>query len=357
MAEWKKLPIGIEDFEKIRKENFYYIDKTGLIRELLENWGEVNLFTRPRRFGKSLNMSMMKKIRWGIAGPGVIANKFAKAIKNVDGAELVAVASRTEENGKAFADKYGIANVFCGYEKMAESNIIDAVYIATPHPFHKSCAELFMNAGKHILCEKPLCVNAFQAKKLKECAERNGVFLMEAMWSRFLPAIIEAQKIVKRGDIGEILGVEADFCYTMEPHEDPKVFQNELAGGSLLDVGVYGLHFASTFLGNSPEDVVALANVKDGVDIHTNVLLKSMENMGVMVDASGVEHKLGALTQEQADELVALIESTTKLADYSDSVIEIVIEQAAAYFDGQKSAQDVAKLVQSKVNIYVNEQR
>ncbi len=217
---------------------------------------------------------MMKKIRWGIAGPGVIANKFAKAIKNVDGAELVAVASRTEENGKAFADKYGIANVFCGYEKMAESNIIDAVYIATPHPFHKSCAELFMNAGKHVLCEKPLCVNAFQAEKLKECAERNGVFLMEAMWSRFLPAIIEAQKIVKRGDIGEILGVEADFCYTMEPHEDPKVFQNELAGGSLLDVGVYGLHFASTFLGNSPEDVVALANVKDGVDIHTNVLLK-----------------------------------------------------------------------------------
>lgn len=216
----------------------------------------------------------MKKIRWGIVGPGIIANKFAVAIKNVECAELVAVASRTEKNGKDFADRYGIANVFCGYEKMAESDIVDAVYIATPHPFHKSCAELFLNAGKHVLCEKPLCVNAYQAKKLKECAEKNGVFLMEAMWTRFLPAIKEAHEIIKRGDIGEILGIDADFCYSTTPEEEAKLFQREMAGGSLLDVGVYGLHFTSIFLGNTPEVVVALANTDGGVDIHTSVTLR-----------------------------------------------------------------------------------
>lgn len=216
----------------------------------------------------------MKKVRWGIVGPGSIANKFAIAIKNVECAELVAVASRTKENGRLFAEKYGIANVFCGYEEMAESDIVDAVYIATPHPFHKSCSELFLNAGKHVLCEKPLCVNAYQAKKLKECAEKNGVFLMEAMWTKFLPAINEACEIVKRGDIGEILGIEADFCYSMTPQEDAKLFQSGMAGGSLLDVGIYGLHFTSIFLGNTPETIVALANTDGEVDLHTSVLLK-----------------------------------------------------------------------------------
>ncbi|MBR2021744.1 MAG: Gfo/Idh/MocA family oxidoreductase [Clostridia bacterium] len=219
----------------------------------------------------------MKKIRWGIVGPGTIANKFAVAIKNVDCAELVAVASRTEKGGMAFAEKYDIPKVFCGYENMAASDLVDAVYIATPHPFHISCAELFLNSGKHVLCEKPLCVNAHQAQLLKECSRKNGVFLMEAMWTRFLPAIIEAKNIVQRGDIGKILSLEADFCYAIEPCEDPKVFKNEMAGGSLLDVGVYGLHFASVFLGCDVEEIKALADTKDGVDIHTNVLLKYKE--------------------------------------------------------------------------------
>jgi len=216
----------------------------------------------------------MRKIRWGIVGPGVIANKFAKAINNVECAELVAVASRSEKKGKDFAAEYNIPNVFCGYEKMAESDLVDAVYIATPHPFHKPCAELFLNAGKHVLCEKPLCINEHQAQRLKECAEKNNVFLMEAMWTRFLPAIKEAKEIVERGDIGEICGIEADFCYSSTPQEEAKLFQNEMAGGSLLDVGVYGLHFSSVFLGNTPESITALAHIENGVDIHTNILLK-----------------------------------------------------------------------------------
>ena len=133
---------------------------------------------------------IMKKIRWGIVGPGNIAARFAQAVKNVNCAELVAVASREPERAAAFAETFDIPHVFCGYESMADSNLVDAIYIATPHPFHMPCAQLFLNAGKHVLCEKPMCVNARQAQELKDCAEKNGVFLMEAMWTRFLPAIL-----------------------------------------------------------------------------------------------------------------------------------------------------------------------
>jgi len=216
----------------------------------------------------------MKKIRWGIVGPGCIANKFAQAVKNVDCAELRAVASRSEDKGREFADKYDIPLVFCGYEVMAASDEIDAVYIATPHPFHQPCAELFMNSKKHVLCEKPLCVNAEQARMLKESAVRNGVFCMEAMWTRFLPAVREICNTVKSGEIGEVMGLEADFCYAIEESEDPKVFDNALAGGSLLDVGVYGLHFASLLFGNNPVSVSSEANVVSGVDRHMNILLR-----------------------------------------------------------------------------------
>jgi len=216
----------------------------------------------------------MQKIKWGIAGAGNIANKFAAAIKNVDGAELTSVASRSLENAKAFADKHGIENIFVGYEEMAKSDLVDAVYIATPHPFHKSCAEIFLNAKKHVLCEKPVCVNAKQATELSECADKNGVFLMEAMWTRFLPAIKEAVLIANSGEIGEIRGVKADFCYSILPEEDPKVFDNSMAGGSLLDVGVYGLNFAAIFLGSNPESITSVSDVSGGVDRETNILMK-----------------------------------------------------------------------------------
>ncbi len=215
----------------------------------------------------------MKKIKWGIVGPGVIANKFADAIKNVDCAELTAVASRSMEKGEQFAQKYDVGKVFCGYEAMAASNEVDAVYVATPHPFHKPCAELFLKAGKHVLCEKPLCINAAQGIALRECARENGVFLMEAMWTRFLPATKEARAIVESGAIGEVLGLTADFCYASSPLKATRIFRQDLAGGSLLDVGVYGLHFVSLFLGTEPEQIHAVSRIEQDVDCHTKILL------------------------------------------------------------------------------------
>ncbi len=215
----------------------------------------------------------MKNIRWGIAGPGNIAHKFAKALQNVSGATLVAVASRSEEKSKAFAAEYGALYSFGSYEEMANCPEVDAVYVATVHPFHASCATLFLQAKKHVLCEKPLCVNANQAKVLQAVAAQNNVFLMEAMWTRFLPAVQEAVDIVRSGKIGEVLGLSADFCYNLAPDTEPKIYQNAMAGGSLLDVGVYGLHFADLILG-SPVSIAATANVSNGVDCHTIATLQ-----------------------------------------------------------------------------------
>ncbi len=213
-------------------------------------------------------------IKWGIVGPGNIANKFAKCIKNVDEACLLGVASRNKEKGEDFAKKYDIPMVFSTYEEMAQCKDIQAVYIATPHPFHLSCAELFLKNKKHVLCEKPLCINANQAEKLKECAKENNVFLMEAMWTRFLPAIKEAKQLVHNGAIGEVLSLEADFCYRTQNPELSKVYKNQMAGGGLLDVGVYGLHFASLFLGDKVKEIYSVANVANGVDLHCVVNLK-----------------------------------------------------------------------------------
>ena len=216
----------------------------------------------------------MKKVRWGIAGPGFIAHKFAEAVENVEIAQLTSVASKDFDKAQKFADKYNILHVYGCYEEMAKSDSIDAVYISTAHPFHVDCAEIFIKNKKHILCEKPLCVNADEAKYLQKLADENGVFLMEAMWTGFLPFVRLAKDIISAGKIGDIRKIEAGFCYSIEPEEDPKLFQNSLAGGSLLDVGVYGLYFANLFADSEPESITSVCNVKNDVDLHTEILIK-----------------------------------------------------------------------------------
>lgn len=231
------------------------------------------------------------KIRWGIAGPGNIARKFAVAAKNTDCAELVAVASRSSDRAHSFAEKYDIDNFFGSYEEMAKSDLVDAVYIATPHPFHKECAEFFLDSGKHVLCEKPMCINAFQEKSLCETAKRNKVFLMEAMWTRFLPAINMAKEIAHSGKIGDVMGIEADFCYRLTPEEEPKIFTPDMAGGSLLDVGIYLLHFTAHFFGTEPESITAVSNINYGVDCHTNIILKYKDGQMANLTSATTLHK------------------------------------------------------------------
>ena len=225
------------------------------------------------------------KIRFGIVGTGTIAHRFANAIKNVVNAELVAVASRTKENADKFGDEFGIPVRFDSYEKMAQSDVIDAAYIAVPHSGHIGCSCLMMNNGKHVLCEKPMAVNYLEAEEMFRCAEKNNVLLMEAMWARLVPGTLKMLELVEKGILGDILGVEGKFCYTMDEDEmDHHVFKSENGGGSLLDVGVYGLNFASWYLGKDVEVINAQSDIYNGVDSHTCAIIKYKS--GAIADVS-----------------------------------------------------------------------
>ncbi len=217
----------------------------------------------------------MKKIRFGIVGPGNIAHRFANAIKNVPFAELTAVASRSIDNANKFADEFNIPYRFEGYEKMAQSDVIDAAYIAVPHSGHAKYSIMFMNYGKHVLSEKPLAVNSAEVQKMIDCAKSNNVFLMEGMWARFVPGTIKLLEIVESGILGDIKGVEGKFCYSFDEDEmDHHALKVENGGGSLLDVGCYCLYFASWYLGNDVENICAVADKFNGVDSHLCTLIK-----------------------------------------------------------------------------------
>ena len=217
----------------------------------------------------------MKKIRFGIVGTGTIAHRFANAIQNTQGAELTAVASRTEEGANAFAQEFDVPFRFVGYDAMAQSDCIDAAYIAVPHSGHIGCSMLMMKHGKHVLCEKPMAVNAKEAKAMFACAKQNNVLLMEAMWARLVPGTLKMLELVASGVLGDLLGVEGKFCYRMDEDElGHHVFKNENGGGALLDVGCYGLNFASWYLGDAVEHISAEANFFRRTDCHTCVLLK-----------------------------------------------------------------------------------
>jgi Predicted dehydrogenases and related proteins len=153
--------------------------------------------------------------------------------------------------------------------------VIDAAYIAVPHSGHKACSMLMMAHGKHVLCEKPMAINRSEAEEMFACAEQNHVLLTEAMWARVVPGTRKMRELVQNGALGEILGVEGKFCYTMDEDEmDHHVLKNEYGGGSLLDVGCYGLHFASWYLGDDITHISAEADYYKGTDRHACVLLK-----------------------------------------------------------------------------------
>lgn len=223
----------------------------------------------------------MKKLRFGIVGTGTIAHRFAEAIKNVEEAELVGVASRKIETAIAFGDEFSIPNRFGSYEDMAKSDKIDCAYIAVPHSLHKECSILMLNNKKHVICEKPMAVNYREAKEMIDAARENNCFLMEAMWARLVPGTIKILELINNGILGEIKGVEGKFCYAFDEDEmDHHALKVENGGGSLLDVGVYALYFSKWYLGENVKEILAQADYYKGTDSHTNILIK-YENGGL----------------------------------------------------------------------------
>jgi len=189
---------------------------------------------------------------FGILGTGRIASKFCRAFNSsiTAGGSVLAVASRDISRARDCAAANNISRAYGSFQELLEDKEISAVYICTTNDMHFSCCKMAISAGKHILCEKPLTTCAADARALADMAAEKNVFLMEAMWTRFLPAIRKAEEWVKEGRIGEPRGVKASFCARRGMAEYPRLFDPARGGGALLDLGVYCLHFARLFAGD-----------------------------------------------------------------------------------------------------------
>lgn len=195
----------------------------------------------------------MKTYRWAIVGTGTICSKFCGALHTVENAEIAAVCSRSYEKGSEFAGRFGISEVYTELEEMCARDDIDVVYIGTPHPAHMNAVVTAVSAGKNVLCEKPFALNERQVRASAKIAEKNGVFLMEAMWTRFLPAVRKAEEWIKSGAIGEVREVRASFRNDCPEDPESRLYSLKLGGGALLDIGVYALFAAHFGLGTKPE--------------------------------------------------------------------------------------------------------
>jgi predicted dehydrogenase len=217
---------------------------------------------------------MSTPIRFGILGPGKIAAKFCEALQTLgNDAQVYAVASRDENKAKIFASKFKAVKHFSSYEGMVQDPSVDVVYIATPHPFHFEQTKLCLNHGKAVLCEKPLTVSYQQSETLVKLAREKKVFLMEAMWSRFIPALVKAKEVIDSGTIGDIKFMHADFGFISPPNLELRTFNKSLGGGAQLDVGVYPMFLALWLLGKADSIKAHASLALTGADDNTTAIL------------------------------------------------------------------------------------
>jgi predicted dehydrogenase len=217
--------------------------------------------------------STAPSIRWGILGAGNIAGVFADAVNAHTRAQLVAVGSRNKDRSERFATAHGIPTTHIGYRDLVEDRQVDAVYVATPHSEHREHALLAIAAGKHVLVEKSFTRNAGEAQEVFAAARAAGVFVMEAMWTRFLPHVAALHQVIEAGEIGDVVNLSADHGQFFPLNPTSRLYDPALAGGALLDLGVYPVSFAHDFLG-VPDAVHATGSLTEtGVDGQASIVL------------------------------------------------------------------------------------
>jgi predicted dehydrogenase len=198
---------------------------------------------------------------WGILGPGGIARAFTSDLRTA-GLDVAAVGSRRRETADAFAADFGIPHAHGSYEELVADPDVDIVYIATPHPAHAANALLALEAGKHVLVEKPYSLNAAEAEAVREAAAERGLLAMEAMWTRYLPHMVRIRELVASGALGEVRALTADHTQALPTDPAHRINALELGGGALLDLGIYPISFAWDILGE-PLSIVASARIGD----------------------------------------------------------------------------------------------
>ncbi len=211
------------------------------------------------------------KIKWGIIGTGRIANTFAKALAEVEDAELYAVASRKKEKAEQFADLFNFKKSYGSYEELAKDENIDVVYIATPMSSHYHDAEICLKNGKNVLCEKSVTLNSEQFRKLLMFAGWDDLFFMEAMWMKCRPVYLKMKEWIEK--IGEIKYIRADFSNAVSYNPDDRLFKAECGGGALLDLAVYPVTLIHDILG-VPKKIISHAHIENGIDLSNSIVLE-----------------------------------------------------------------------------------
>lgn len=217
------------------------------------------------------------KIRWGIAGTGRIASDFVRDIANIDDAEVVAVGSRTLEGARSFASTRGIARAHGSIDALAADANVDAIYVAGIHPVHREHAITSMRAGKHVLVEKPLAMNATEVTEMIDVSRATTRFLMEAMWTRFNPLHVELRRRFEAGEFGRVRSIDSDFSFALPVDPSHRLFDPTKGGGALLDVGIYPITLAWWWLG-APASWTATGHIgATGVDETVELNLTSAD--------------------------------------------------------------------------------
>jgi predicted dehydrogenase len=286
--------------------------------------------------------------RWGILGPGRAAGVFASDVRALPGAELVAVASRTEENARAFAAEHRIPRAHGSWVRLAEDPGVDVVYVATPHGLHHAAAAMMLDAGKAVLCEKPMTLDAEQAADLASRARQGGLFLMEGMWTRCLPAIRRMTEMIAAGAIGEPRLLTADFGIPAAPDPRNRLWIPELGGGALLDVGVYLASLARLILG-PPTAVAASATLTPaGVDATTTFTLSHADGAQAALACSMVTDSQRAAVISGTEGRIVIPRRFYAATNFELWRGELMVERVHAPSIGHGLAHEVAEVMRCR---------
>jgi len=215
-----------------------------------------------------------RKIKWGIVGLGNIASQFASDLLLIDDAELTAVASRDISKAELFAEKFGALRMYNSYDLLFEDSEVEIIYIATPHNSHAALSIKALEKGKHVICEKPMSLSYNDAERMIEASKKNDRFFMEAFWTRFIPSIQDVLQKVDNGIIGDVNYIKADFAFHGSETENKRLFDKELGGGALFDIGVYPLFLSYILLGNPKEIIAKAIKHKNDIDLQTSMILQ-----------------------------------------------------------------------------------
>lgn len=222
-------------------------------------------------------------IRWGIVGTGNIAKIFARDLPLAEGAELVAVGSRSQEAADVFGEMFDVPRRYSSYEGIINDPDIDVVYVATPHPMHHDITIKLLNAGKNVLCEKPMAMNVAETKEMIAAARENGRFLMEAVWTRFRPAMVKVREFIQNGMLGDIQYMTVNMGWNNPYDAEFRLYNKDLGGSALLDAGVYAVQMVQMVLGE-PTEMVSVATLGDSA-VDENCMITTKHANGALANA------------------------------------------------------------------------